>query len=248
MHDRSAQGRQRDDGRQADLRRAEGADAPLFAECATSRLATVSEELARLVDDAHRRVEMARAGLQVSQQDPSALAALAQLREAASTLEAVGRVVHASMQAASAPHAEPPRSIAESLAHAVEVTSADARDRGVMLDVSVAQTLERLFAPAFYTIALHTLRWAVRTAREGDSLILRADAAPAPTGALWRFELSLPWRAPAPSQPATNTSDQERLALALAADLTRSAGGVFDLVRQHNAHTVRAAAPAAPAE
>ncbi len=248
MQDRSAQGRQRDDGRHADLRRAEGADAPLFAECATSRLATVGEELARLVDDAHRRVELARAGLHFDKQDPAALAADARLREAAATLEAVGRVVHASMQAASAPHADAPRSIAESLTHAIEVVSNEARDRGLTLDTDVAQLLSSLYAPAFYTIALHALRWSLRSARDGDTIILRADATPSQNGPRWRMEISLPWRpAPTPGH-APETADEDRLALALAADLTRSAGGAFELARQHNAHTIRASAPAAPPE
>lgn len=241
MHDRSAQERPRDDGRHADLRRAEGADAPLFAECATSRLATFAEELSRLIENAHRRVELARAGLHLPAADPTALAADAELRAASASLESMGRVVHAAMQSASSSHAEPQRPISDSLAHAIEVVSAETQDRGLTFETTVSPALENLYAPAFYTITLHALRWAVRCAREGDLVIVRADACPASPTMRWRLDISHPARA---GEPAP--SDAERLAIALAADLTRSAGGAFDIVKTHNARSIRASAPAGP--
>ncbi len=243
MQDRSAQGRPRDDGRQADIRRAESVDAPLFAECATSRLAGFAEELGRLIENAHRRVELARAGLQIPADDPTALAADAELRAAAASLEGMGRVVHAAMQAGAAALAEPHRSIAEALAHAVEVISGESRDRAVTLETHLAPALDRLHAPGLYTIALHALRWATRTARDGDTVILRADACPADALPRWRLEITHPTR---PGADAPSPTDADRLALALAADLTRSAGGAFDVIKTHNARSIRASAPVAP--
>lgn len=243
MHDRSAQERSRDDGRQADIRRAEGIDAPLFAECATSRLTTFAEELGRLIENAHRRVELARAGLHITPHDPTAAAADAELRAASASLEAVGRVVHAAMQSGAAAHAEPQRSIADALAHALEVVLAESGNRGVALEATVAPALERLYAPGFYTIALHALRWAARSSRDGDAVILRADACPVAPSARWRLEITHPVRT---GPDAPTPTDADRLALALAADLTRSAGGAFDIIKSHNARSIRASAPVGP--